>query len=285
MRALVTGATGFIGRHLIPALEGKGAKIIATALEPSPVPFPWLANCDYCPFDLARMDASENLFEHFGRPDMLFHLAWEGLPHYRELFHFEENLPRHYRFLKNLIEHGLSDVTVAGSCLEYGMLEGQLKEDMPTSPNTAYAVAKDTLRKFLLELQRFHTFSLKWPRLFYLFGPGQNRWSLIPQLEHALENQHSVFNMSKGDQLRDYLAVQDASTKLARIACQDKVDGIINCCSGVPITIQALVERHLKQRQKHIELNLGYYPYAEFEPRHFWGSTAKFDAILDSSQS
>ena len=279
MKALVTGATGFIGRHLIPALQQRGVEIVATAIEDTPDLFPWLAPVDYRPFDLAACVPEENLFDRFGRPDLLIHLAWEGLPRYRECFHFESNLPRHYAFVKNLVSHGLADVTIAGTCLEYGMREGCLTEDMPACPDNAYALAKDTLRKFLLELRRTVPFSLKWPRLFYLYGAGQNPRSLLAQLDQALEAGLPVFNMSLGDQERDYLPVQTAVEKLAHIACQRTVEGVINCCSGQPVAVKDLVQQHLVRRNRSITLNPGYYPYPDFEPMRFWGSTAKFDTL------
>lgn len=279
MKALVTGATGFVGRHVVPALRARGVDVVATAIEADASHCAWLAGSDYRPYDLADAIGGDNLFERFGHPDVLVHLAWEGLPRYRERFHFESNLPRHYAFIKNLVEHGLADVTVTGTCFEYGMAEGCLTEDLPSRPDNAYALAKDTLRKFLLELRRDAPFSLKWPRLFYLYGPGQSPRTLLAQLDHALDTNQPVFNMSKGEQERDYLPIESAAGWLARIACQRAVDGVINCCSGRPIRVKELVIQHLAQRNRTIELNLGYYPYPDFEPMRFWGSTAKLDAI------
>jgi dTDP-6-deoxy-L-talose 4-dehydrogenase (NAD+) len=279
MKALVTGATGFIGRHVVPALRARGVDVVATGVEAEPSAFPWLAGADYRPYDLAEAFGGEDLFARFGRPDLLVHLAWEGLPRYRERFHFESNLPRHYAFIKNLVEHGLADVTVTGTCFEYGMAEGCLAEDLPGQPDNAYALAKDTLRKFLLELRRSIPFSLKWPRLFYLYGPGQSPRTLLAQLDHALDTNQPVFNMSNGEQVRDYLPVGEVAARLARIACQRAVEGVINVCSGQPVTVKDLVLQHLARRGRTIELNLGFYPYPDFEPLRFWGSTAKFDAI------
>lgn len=279
MNALVTGATGFIGRHAVPALRARGLTVVATALEPDPSPFPWLSGADYRPYDLARAEEGEDLYARFGRPDLLLHLAWEGLPRYRERFHFEANLPRHYAFIRNLVTHGLTDVTVAGTCLEYGMREGCLAEELPAAPDNAYALAKDTLRKFLAELRREYPFSLKWARLFYLYGPGQSPRSLLAQLDRALEAQADAFDMSPGDQLRDYLPVEEAAARLARIACQRAVEGVINCCSGQPVSVRDLVLQHLARRGRTLALNLGRYPYPDFEPLRFWGSTARYDTL------
>jgi len=141
--------------------------------------FKYLINMDYmlrysysyvCIFNFKDFVQEENYFHFFNEPDLLIHLAWEGLPNYKSLFHFEENLPGHYAFLKNLITHGLSDITVTGTCLEYGLKEGKLSEDMVTNPSNSYAIAKDTLRKFLEQLQSVQPFHLKWVRLFYMYA-------------------------------------------------------------------------------------------------------------------
>ena len=74
-----------------------------------------------------------NYFNFLKSPSLI-HLAWEGLPNYKAAFHVEENLPRHFPFLKNLIKNGLKDLTVTGTCFEYGMQEGSLQEDMEVFP-------------------------------------------------------------------------------------------------------------------------------------------------------
>jgi dTDP-6-deoxy-L-talose 4-dehydrogenase (NAD+) len=212
---------------------------------------------------------------------MIIHLAWEGLPNYKSLFHFESNLNRHYVFLKNLISNGCRNVTVAGTCFEYGMKTGCLTEQMPTEPANPYALAKDTLNKFLVELSKSDPFVLKWVRLFYMYGQGQNQGSLFSQLQKALDNNENVFNMSGGEQVRDYLPVEQAAEYIVKIALQDKITGNINCCSGNPVTIKEMVNKQIQKSGKKIELNLGYYPYPDYEAMAFWGDNKKLQQILN----
>ena len=68
-------------------------------------------------------------------------------------------------------------------------------------------------------------------------------------------------------------------------ALQQKTNGIINCCSGIPITIKKLIEDYLKQNNKSIKLNLGHYPYTDYEPMKFWGSINKSKKIIDDYRS
>ncbi len=284
MKILLTGATGFLGNYVIRELLEHSFSVIATSRNVEKAKHcEWFSQVHYIPCDLHQ--EQENFFQFFQQPDILIHLAWEGLPHYNDLFHLEKNLPIQCRFLKNMIEHGLRQVVIAGTCFEYGMQNGPLKEGMATEPTTPYGLAKDTLRKFLEQLQKNINFELQWLRLFYLYGKGQSSHSLLSQLDAALERKEKVFNMSGGEQLRDYLPVETAAKYLVEIARQHKIQGIINCCSGTPVSIRALVEKHLEKVKKNIHLNLGYYPYPDHEPMAFWGNAEKLHRIIDHRMS
>jgi|SRR5690348_1929436 len=279
MKILVTGATGFVGTHVINELLKQDHEIIGTTRKPD-----LKNNSDkliYTFFNLDNTDATQNYFSYFNNPDLLIHLAWQGLPNYKSLFHFEKNLITHYSFLKNMVANGLKNLVVTGTCLEYGMREGCLSEDMTADPQNPYALAKDTLRKFLSEFQKKHPFDLKWIRLFYMYGQGQNPNSLFSQLQTALQNEDKEFNMSGGEQERDYLPVEKLAEYVVGISVQNKITGIINCCSGKPKKIKDLVKDYLKQANADIKLNLGYYPYTDYEPMSFWGNDKKLKKIIN----
>jgi dTDP-6-deoxy-L-talose 4-dehydrogenase (NAD+) len=159
------------------------------------------------------------------------------------------------------------------------MQSGCLSEDMPSMPDTSYSLAKDTLRKFLLELNKIHYFKFQWIRLFYMYGEGQYEKAIIPQLNKAIRNGDEVFNMSGGEQLRDYLHVIDIAKNIALISKQSEITGIINNCSGKPIKLINFVENYLKETKSNIKLNLGYYPYPQYEPMEFWGDNKKLELI------
>ncbi len=280
-KILVTGATGFIGNYVIPELLAKGCAVTATSSNrENATKASWFSNVDYIPFDLKNFDNAVNYHSFFGEPDALIHLAWEGLPNYKESFHLEENLPRHLAFLTNLIQRGLHDITVTGTCLEYGMKEGCLVEDMQCEPANPYAIAKNELRSQLELLILEKPFYFKWVRLFYMYGQGQSPKSLISQLDKALEDNEPEFKMSGGEQVRDFLLVEKVAEYIVAIALQQKITGVINCCSGEPVTVKAFVENYLKEHNKHISLDLGYYPYTDYEAMKFWGDNIKLKQII-----
>jgi len=281
-KILVTGATGFIGQYAVAELIRRGHTVIASSANPQKArQADWYGQVEYIPFNLAEQPSDADIFSFFGAPDSLIHLAWEGLPDYKGAFHLEENYPRHAAFLENLLAHGLHDLTVIGTCLEYGMQEGKLEEQRPAKPIVAYASAKNRLRIRLEELQTKYSFSLRWVRLFYMYGRGQNPKSLLSQLDKALEAGEKIFNMSGGQQVRDYLPVEKVAAYIVRIAEQRRVQGIINCCSNHPVAVADLVEDYLRRVRKKISLNLGYYPYPDYEPMRFWGDDSKLKIILE----
>lgn len=280
-KILVTGATGFIGSYVINQLLPLGYEVVASSRnEKKAKASNWFTKVHYVPFNINQAD-DENCYELFGKPDLAIHLAWDGLPDYKSLQHFETYLFENYRFLKNLVMNGLADLTVTGTCFEYGMKTGELFESDQAEPSNPYGLAKFTLYKFLEQLRLKKEFRLKWVRLFYMYGNGQNPKSLFAQLDNALEQDQKVFNMSGGEQLRDFLPVDQVGYNISRIAVQSRVTGIINCCSGRPVSVKDLVLSYLASANKRIELNLGYYPYPDYEPMAFWGNNKKLQSILN----
>jgi nucleoside-diphosphate-sugar epimerase len=282
IKILVTGATGFIGKHVVKHLLSIGHTIITTArknAEEAFFCFPELKNTHYIQKDLN--DREENYHSFFDKPDIVIHTSWEGLPNYDKLYHIERNLISNYYFIKNIISNGLGDITITGTCLEYGLLEGCLSENANTKPCTNYGLAKDTLRKFVETLQNNYSFVYKWLRIFYPYGQGQQEKSLWRQMQDVISTNAKEFSMSPGEQLRDFFPVEKAAEYIVSAALQDEITGIINCCSGKPVSVRLFVEKFFEQRGYPIKLNLGYYSYSEHEPLAFWGDNSKLLRILE----
>lgn len=277
MKVAVTGASGFIGRYVLRDLLEHGAEIVAVTRDADR-----LAGLSKAvrivEMDIAR--PSSDCFDQMGRPDVLVHLAWDGLPNYKSLHHFETELPRQYHFLVRMIEGGLPALLVTGTCFEYGMQSGALSATMPTKPTNPYGHAKDALRKQLEFLRSMKPFKLTWGRLFYMYGEGQPGNSLYPKLREAVMRGDKVFNMSGGEQLRDYLPVGEIARQIIQLALAQRDIGAVNICSGKPISVRRLVEQWLHENNWKIELNLGHYQYPDYEPMAFWGEPLSESALL-----
>lgn len=269
MRIAVTGASGFIGRYVLKELTSHKSEIIAVTRDAKRLES-WGTAIHIVELDINS--PRENCFDRIGRPSVLIHLAWDGLPNYHSLHHFETELPKQFRFLKSLINEGLPSLLVTGTCFEYGMQSGPLSKDTLTKPNNPYGYAKDSLRKQLEFLKSTTPFNLTWARLFYMYGQNQSNASIFPKLKEAVLRGDKAFNMSGGEQLRDYLPVTEVARQIVQLAVKQQNIGVINICSGKPISVRNLVERWLHENNWDIELNLGYYPYPDYEPMAFWGS-------------
>lgn len=268
---IVSGATGFIGQHLIPLLLAENYEVVAIARDEQKArAFEW-----YDKLRFISLDFHHDKLDFQPEPGAsLIHLAWQGLPNYKSLFHLEENLPKNYDFIKQLVKAGVSNVLVTGTCFEYGFQYGPIAATARPMPANPYALAKDSLRQYLGHLQAESSFRLQWARLFYMYGKGQNPKSILAQLDTAIANGDSVFNMSGGEQLRDYLPVEAVAQQLLDIL-KSKQAGAFNVCSGEAISIRRLVEERIKESGASIHLNLGYYPYPDYEPMAFWGINNK----------
>jgi dTDP-6-deoxy-L-talose 4-dehydrogenase (NAD+) len=278
MKVLVTGATGFIGKQVVQFLQGLGrCHVLTSARNEERLK---QLGADYIVYDLN--EEPNHCYERLGRPEVLIHLAWEGLPHYQESFHLDWNLINNYRFLRSMVEQGLPSLTVTGTCYEYGLQNGCLQEEMLTNPTTSYGIAKDVLRRRLAALQEKHPFRLRWLRLFFMYGPGQPDRTLMAQVDQALAAGRETFDMSGGEQLRDYLPAAEVAALIAKVALQTRHDGIFNICSGQPISVRRLVEEHIAAKRGRLRLNLGVYPYPAHEPMAFWGDPARMRFAVTS---
>jgi nucleoside-diphosphate-sugar epimerase len=278
MRIALTGASGFVGRHVLRELLKKDVSIVIVTREYARLEeFADIAQI----VELDLINADMHTFDCLGRPDVLLHLAWDGLPNYCSLHHFSDELPKQFNFLNHMITQGLKNLVVTGTCFEYGMQFGSLAEDIKTQPNNPYGFAKDALRQQLQYLKQQVSFNFTWARLFYMYGEGQPETSLLPQLKKAIALGLPQFNMSGGEQLRDFLPIEEVTRYLVNLTMKQQDIGLINVCSGKPQSVRGLVEKWLVENNWDIKLNFGHYPYPDYEPMAFWGERHKLDALLD----
>ena len=280
MKVAVTGASGFIGRYVLAELLKQQVEIVATTRDAKNLDA-WRDQVEIVEMDLAQ--AMPGQLDRIANVDTLIHLAWDGLPNYRSRHHFEDELPRQYKFLKSLVQRGLPALLVAGTCFEYGMQSGPLSEDSPSLPTNAYGFAKDSLRRQLEFLGRDFSAAITWARLFYTFGNGQPLSSLHSQFRAVVARGDKIFDMSGGEQLRDYLPVAEVARIIVTLAMRQEKAGLINICAGYPVSVRNLVEGWVRDNVSDIKLNLGKYPYPDYEPLAFWGERSKLDRLLDQS--
>lgn len=273
---IVTGATGFVGQHLVKSLIEKNyiVTVLARNLEKASQ-IEQLKNLNIIHFDI------ENPNQKLELPldATLIHCAWEDVRDTLQMSHIEKHFLNNYLFLKNIITSGIKNIIITGTGLEYGLQYGGISALSDTKPNTPYSLAKDHLHKSLRLLQKEIDFNLIWARIFYLYGSGQHEKSIIPLLDKALERNDSVFNMSLGEQLFDYLPVEKVADYLATLV--NYKNGIINITKGEPISLRRILENRMKEKEKYIELNLGYYDYRQQDSLAIWGDKSFENQLND----
>jgi dTDP-6-deoxy-L-talose 4-dehydrogenase (NAD+) len=280
MKVAVTGASGFVGRHVLQTLARTADVDVVAASRGAANS--WLpSGMRHVAIDLAA--PGTDCFARLGHPDVLIHLAWSGLLNYQSVKHFDTQLGEQYRFLRNLVEAGLPSLLCSGTCFEYGMRSGELHESLTPDPRNPYGFAKDALRRELEFLRGIASFQLTWARLFYMYGEGQSPTSLYSQFVAAADRGDDAFRMSGGEQLRDYLPVSEVADLLVALTLAAPGAGTVNVCAGRPISVRSLVEAWLAARQSPMKLTLGYYPYPAYEPMAFWGSNARLTRLLENA--
>ncbi len=274
MHVLVTGATGFLGRRCIQLLLARGHEVTALARQSNALE--GLAQSFSIPhtgFDILH-DSLEN-FACEQKIDAVIHLAWASLGHYNDERHILEYFPKHLLFLQHIASLGVKNFTITGTSLEYGLKEGELKEDALCQPVTAYGKGKLDLYEKFSEFCSNASVKIKWLRLFYMYADDQPEKTLWGQLRKAHEAGLTEFNMSQGDQVRDYLHADAVADMIVCASMQNMTHGLINVGSGKKTQVIEIVQKFMEERQASFVLNRGFYPYPTYEPFSFWANIEK----------
>jgi nucleoside-diphosphate-sugar epimerase len=263
---VVTGATGFIGRNVVKNLLKMNYKVFSLARNLNKAQsLSELKGSTLVQYDFLDGKVPSTLPNNA----TLIHCAWDYADDWYSLMHIEEGLPAHYAALKNFISYGIRDLLICGTRCEYGIQYGPVSATNQTQPVTPYAIAKDTLHKSLRALQTVEKFNLIWVRLFYPYGEGQSEKSVIGLFDRAIKDKKTEFNMSHGEQIYDFLPIEDASLKI--IALLTHLDGVFNVCSGKPISLRRFLEQRAQDARKTIKLNTGFYEYKKLDSIAIWG--------------
>ena len=91
-----------------------------------------------------------------------------------------------------------------------------------------------------------------------------------------------IFPLSSGEQLRDYIPVGKTAEFICKIALQNKINGIVNCCSGAPISIRRFAENIIMKHNSQIKLDFGAVSYRDYEAMAFWGDDKRLKTCIDT---
>lgn len=271
MKIAVTGAGGFLGRGVVKSLIERGHDVVATDFRADRID----SRATIVPCDLFAL---ENPYEELGRPDTLLHLAWrDGFSHYSDA-HIDD-LPRHYDFIRKMIESGVKKVAVMGSMHEVGFYEGSINEATPCWPVTPYGISKNALRALVENLAKKQEFGFQWLRGYYIVGNDVNGASIFSKIAAAVAKGQDTFPFTMGQNQYDFIDYPDFCLKVAETVEQDDVMGIINICSGRPEKLADRVERFIAENGYDIKLDYGAFPDRPYDSKAVWGDSSKIDII------
>lgn len=228
MKTLITGPSGFIGRSLLHQnLEGE---IHTLSREPF-------------------VSGREDIRQHYGdlhdkdllkklaklQFDRVVHLAWQGLPdltpsNNRLNFNLSKN------FLDCLVDSGVREVNISGSCLEYGTLNELVDESTPGVNIEDFGQTKLELLDYL----ESQLIPFRWFRIFYAYGPSQHKNSLLIQAYKNAKIGSSLIVREPRDS-RDFIFVSDVTRAISMLLQTKNAFGVFNIGSGKSVSIGTMI--------------------------------------------
>ena len=269
MKVLLTGATGFIGSHVLKQLEDAEIDfIVAGRTRPAAY------TGDFIETDLLQVGISKDVIQ-LARVSHLIHLAW-----YTEHGAYWKS-PLNLRWVDATVQlteafclAGGKQMVLAGTCAEYDWSYGYCNEaNTPLNPASLYGKAKDVTRRLVTAICAEHQVTCSWGRVFLPYGPGEDSRRLIPALMNVFDGKRDPFGVNASP-FRDFLHVEDVAAGFLTLL-QKGSAGDFNICSGQPVQITEVVKLLARSRNVDPKLVLGLTANRPGEPALLIGDNQK----------
>lgn len=273
MKVLLTGASGFIGRHVLNQLLDSEVDVVVAGRS-RPVGF----KGDFIEVDLLQTEDHDGIVQHAGASHLI-HLAWYA--EHRQYWTSPLNLrwvDASVRLVEAFCAAGGQKVIAAGTCAEYDWTVGFCREDItPLIPATLYGTAKDATRRLLNAVCKSHQTQFVWARIFLPYGLGEDSRRLIPSLIDVFQGKRPPFGVN-ATAYRDFLHVKDVANGFIRLLLSNG-QGSYNIASGQPTQIAEVVRSiaHGLQGDPHVVLDLS--TERPSEPEILFGDSQKLRAL------
>ncbi len=275
---VVTGANGYVGRHVVTALADLGIDTVAVVR----------------PGRADGVDARARVVEQDvlapdldvaalvgDETDVLIHLAWQDGFDHRAPSH-RRRLSAHFDLVTGAVAAGVGKVAALGSMHEIGYWEGAVAADTPTNPASLYGVAKDALRRST-RLALDGSADWLWLRAFYITGDDRRNKSIFTRLLEAADRGETEFPFTSGRHKYDFIDVARLGRQIAVAATSPEATGILNVCSGQPLALADRVEAFIAEQGLGIALQYGAFPDRPYDSPAVWGDAAAIRTVMDRS--
>lgn len=275
-KVLVTGATGFIGRHAIAPLQEQGYEVHTLGSRPLDKAFSGVTHHQADLLDSGQMERVIAAVQ----ADQLLHFAWYVTPgEYLQSFNNIRWVYATLEMLRIFEENGGTRAVLAGTCFEYDLQRGFLTEDVTaTRPDSLYGSCKNALRQMVEGYSGQCGLSTAWGRIFFLYGPHEYPGRLVASVINAVLRGEDA-NCSHGRQIRDFMHVQDVADAFVALL-ESEVAGTVNIASGQPVSIGDIAYRIAGQAGREGLVKLGVHPAPANEPPVILGDTRKLNNIV-----
>lgn len=275
-KILVTGAAGYIGRHVVKTALDMGHQVIAADFAFKGVD----ERAEFC--DVPLFSGDKQIYRALGSPDVCIHLAWRDGFRHNASSHMKD-LSSHVVFLNNMAAGGLPMLSVMGTMHEVGYWEGPIEEDTPCNPQSQYGIAKNALRQSLMLSLADSPCKLHWLRAYYITGDEAHGSSIFAKITQAELDGKATFPFTSGKNKYDFIDIDRLATMIVAASVQDEVGGIINVCTGQPLSLAERVEQFLRDKHYKIKLDYGAFPDRPYDSPGVWGDPAKIRRILKAA--
>lgn len=275
MKIAITGANGYIGANLVKKCLDFGHSVVAVDLSNQYID----GRANYVNVYIFNDD---DYYHKFDSPDVLIHLAWKNGFVHNDPSHLED-LYAHYKFVTDMINSGVKYVSVLGTMHEIGYHVGAVDENTPCNPLSLYGISKNALRQALMLYAGDKSVNFHWLRGYYIVGDDMRSNSIFGKIMHKAKSGEKTFPLNSGKIKYDFISLNDLCTQILATSVQGEVNGIINMCSGKPVSLGERVEQFIADNHLDISLQYNVFPDRPYDSPIIYGDSTKIDKIMNKN--
>ncbi|WP_172136138.1 NAD(P)-dependent oxidoreductase [Adlercreutzia sp. ZJ473] len=268
---LVTGANGYIGRHVVDELIRADYRVIAVDRSKE--------DLDPKASFFAR-DVFGEIDDLLEVSDVLIHLAWRNGFNHSHFSHIED-LPLHVDLLRRAVDRNVKKIAVMGSMHEIGYWEGKVDSATPCNPMSFYGVSKNALRELAEIICQNSQTRLFWLRGYYLVGDNSRAQSIFAKIDQAAKRGDCSFPLNSGKNKYDFLSITEAARQIVAIVGQEKYTGIINVCSGTSVALGEYVSDYIESKGYELDIDFDAFPDRPYDSPEIFGDSTVIDSIMN----